>query len=44
MINKNKIKNILKKGITTTGAIMRSLVGISAMVLVFFSLKKKKKK
>jgi hypothetical protein len=43
MIRKYRIKKILKKGVSISGAIMRTLAGISAMALLFFSLKKKKK-
>jgi len=38
----NKVKKILKKGILLSGAIVRSLIGIGATVLLFFSLKRKK--
>ena len=43
MIRKDRIKKILKKGITLSGLIMRSLVGIGATALLFLSLKKEKK-
>ncbi|MGQ9571142.1 MAG: hypothetical protein ACUVUQ_09970 [Thermodesulfovibrionales bacterium] len=39
----NKIKDIVKKVIMFAGAITRTLVGISAIVMISFSLKKKKK-
>jgi hypothetical protein len=42
MSRKDRIKNILKKGIILSGFIMRSLIGIGATALLFFSLKKKK--
>jgi hypothetical protein len=35
---------VLKKGIVIAGAVMRSLIGIGATVLLFFGLKKKKVK
>jgi hypothetical protein len=44
MSRKDKVKKILKKGISLSGAIMRTLIGMSAIVLAFFSLKKKKTK
>jgi len=43
MSDRNRIKNILKKGVSISGAIMRSLIGIGATALLLFSLKKKKK-
>jgi len=42
MGSKNKVKKILKKGILVSGAIARSLIGIGATVLFFFSLRRKK--
>jgi hypothetical protein len=44
MSRKDRIKNIFKKGASISGAIMRSLIGIGATALLFFSLKKKKRK
>jgi hypothetical protein len=38
----NKVKKILGKGILVSGAIARSLIGIGATVLLFFTVKKKK--
>jgi hypothetical protein len=42
MGSKNKVKKIVKKGILVSGAIVRSLIGIGATVLLFFALKRKK--
>jgi hypothetical protein len=42
MGSKNKVKNILKKGILVSGAITRSLIGIGTAVLLFFALKRKR--
>jgi len=43
MSDRNRIKNILKKGVSISGVIMRSLIGIGATALLLVSLKKKKK-
>jgi hypothetical protein len=37
-------KKILKSGISISGAVARSVIGIGAAVLLLFSLKKKKAK
>jgi hypothetical protein len=42
MGSKNKVKRVVKKGILVSGAIVRSLIGIGATVLLFFALKRKK--
>jgi hypothetical protein len=42
MSNTNKVKKILKKGIILSGAITRFLIGTGAVVLLFFSLRRKK--
>jgi hypothetical protein len=42
MGSKNKVKKVVKKGILVSGAIVRSLIGIGATVLLFFALKRKK--
>lgn len=43
MKNKDRMKNIVKKGIMFAGAISRSLFGIGAIALIFFSIKKRRK-
>jgi hypothetical protein len=41
---RKSIANILKKGISITGAVARSVVGLGATVLLFLAFKKKKSK
>jgi hypothetical protein len=40
----SRMKRILKKGILISGALARAFIGVSAIVLLFCSLKKKKAK
>jgi len=40
----SRMKRVLKKGILISGALARALIGVSATVLLLFSLKRKKGK
>jgi hypothetical protein len=42
--NRKNIANMLKKGISITGAVARTVVGLGATVLLFLAFKKKKSK
>jgi hypothetical protein len=42
--NRKSIASIFKKGISITGAVARSVVGLGATVLLFLAFKKKKSK
>jgi hypothetical protein len=39
---KERVKKIVKKGISISGALTRTLIGMGAAILVFFSFKNKK--
>jgi len=41
---RKSIVDVLKKGITISGAVARSVVGLGATVLLFFAFRKKKTK
>ena len=44
MSYKETAKKILKNGILISGAVARSVIGIGAAAMLFFALKKKKRK